>query len=422
MSGTAIAIIGIVIFAIIVVFWQYLYPIVIAAAVALLIWLIIKIVQSKNACCMICGNQIRFMDVIDNSKVRPWLKNQKFYKNTKPKAKPYCCDSCCSQLAKLEEEHKLYGTYECQRHHSRDRFSAPYIFKLHDAIKNNTFHVNIDSKLFAEYINDLYSPLKNLEDSINEHNRAIDIAIKTIKDDIVTRKEQLKVQYPNLVFAKDEKYNHVSATVDNKSLVLIENNNPKIPTDYEKEKGLDFIEDELLPAMLKMDNKQMFAMTIIPLNDIVSFQLVGQVDRVTTTSGGGGGGGAPNLGGALLGGLLFGAAGAIIGAQTGIYIDPIKSSTTEYDTRKTLLNIKNEQGVAETRELPFYYAEIFTKVIPDKEFSFLQAEKTSIAAPKEEKTQDVNSIEALKKYKELLDMGVITQEEFDAKKKQLLEL
>ena len=28
----------------------------------------------------------------------------------------------------------------------------------------------------------------------------------------------------------------------------------------------------------------------------------------------------------------------------------------------------------------------------------------------------------LKKYKELLDMGIITQEEFDAKKKQLLGL
>ena len=32
------------------------------------------------------------------------------------------------------------------------------------------------------------------------------------------------------------------------------------------------------------------------------------------------------------------------------------------------------------------------------------------------------SADELKKYKELLDMGVITQEEFDAKKKQLLGL
>lgn len=34
----------------------------------------------------------------------------------------------------------------------------------------------------------------------------------------------------------------------------------------------------------------------------------------------------------------------------------------------------------------------------------------------------ISSADELKKYKELLDMGVITQEEFDAKKKQLLDL
>ncbi|MBQ4268398.1 MAG: SHOCT domain-containing protein [Clostridia bacterium] len=37
-------------------------------------------------------------------------------------------------------------------------------------------------------------------------------------------------------------------------------------------------------------------------------------------------------------------------------------------------------------------------------------------------TQQVSPADELKKYKELLDCGVITQEEFDAKKKQLLGL
>ena len=36
--------------------------------------------------------------------------------------------------------------------------------------------------------------------------------------------------------------------------------------------------------------------------------------------------------------------------------------------------------------------------------------------------QDVSSADEIKKYKELLDAGIITQEEFDAKKKQLLGL
>ena len=34
----------------------------------------------------------------------------------------------------------------------------------------------------------------------------------------------------------------------------------------------------------------------------------------------------------------------------------------------------------------------------------------------------ISPVEELKKYKELLDGGIITQEEFDAKKKQLLGL
>jgi len=36
--------------------------------------------------------------------------------------------------------------------------------------------------------------------------------------------------------------------------------------------------------------------------------------------------------------------------------------------------------------------------------------------------QQTSAADELRKFKELLDMGVITQEEFDAKKKQLLGL
>lgn len=37
-------------------------------------------------------------------------------------------------------------------------------------------------------------------------------------------------------------------------------------------------------------------------------------------------------------------------------------------------------------------------------------------------TNNVSSADELKKFKELLDLGIITQEEFDAKKKQLLSI
>ena len=137
--------------------------------------------------------------------------------------------------------------------------------------------------------------------------------------------------------------------------------------------------------------------------------------------GGGGGGGQPNLYGAVIGGLLFGGAGAIIGSQTGIHINPIKSDIVENDSRVTILNLKNSEGQAEIRELPYYYSEVFMKVIPEKEFNFIQAQNT----PTQRQTQNAparNIVEEIKQLKELLDLGLITQEEFDAKKKQILNL
>ena len=44
------------------------------------------------------------------------------------------------------------------------------------------------------------------------------------------------------------------------------------------------------------------------------------------------------------------------------------------------------------------------------------------SAPSNGFVQQTSPAEELKKFKELLDMGIITQEEFDAKKKQLLGL
>lgn len=54
--------------------------------------------------------------------------------------------------------------------------------------------------------------------------------------------------------------------------------------------------------------------------------------------------------------------------------------------------------------------------------------RTSFVIPKEDNTsqqviiQETSTADELKKYKDLLDSGVITQEEFDEKKKQLLSL
>ena len=54
--------------------------------------------------------------------------------------------------------------------------------------------------------------------------------------------------------------------------------------------------------------------------------------------------------------------------------------------------------------------------LTEEEFKKLSAENTQPSAPV------ISSADELKKFKELLDSGIITQEEFDAKKKQLLGL
>ena len=56
------------------------------------------------------------------------------------------------------------------------------------------------------------------------------------------------------------------------------------------------------------------------------------------------------------------------------------------------------------------------KELSEEEFKTLQTKNNAPAST------TLSSADELKKYKELFDMGVISQEEFDAKKKQLLGL
>ena len=55
-------------------------------------------------------------------------------------------------------------------------------------------------------------------------------------------------------------------------------------------------------------------------------------------------------------------------------------------------------------------------------FYFLLKKETTNQASVNSASATIDHAEELKKYKDLLDSGVITQEEFDAKKKQILGL
>ena len=165
----------------------------------------------------------------------------------------------------------------------------------------------------------------------------------------------------------------------------------------------------------------------IPLDNIIYFSKDGTLEHVSVVSGGGGSGGGVNLGGAIAGGLLFGGVGAIIGSQvdTEIKIDPIKTEIKKEDTRRAFLLYKDDSGSLIQQSFSHEYYDFFMKHFPHKEFSKVQFENLQTSNPTTEApktTSETSNIENIKKYKELLDMGIITQEEFDAKKKQLLGL
>ncbi len=146
-------------------------------------------------------------------------------------------------------------------------------------------------------------------------------------------------------------------------------------------------------------------------DDIVNFELL--EDGESVASGG--------LGRALVGGILFGGAGAIVGGVTGrkktkeicnslrlkVTVDNIDEPVVYIDFIDTPLKRSNDifKGIAEMAQESLSTFQLICDKREDK------SEEQSLSASDE-----------IKKYKELLDSGAITDEEYNQKKKQLLDL
>ena len=198
--------------------------------------------------------------------------------------------------------------------------------------------------------------------------------------------------------------------------------------------------DWMLKDLVQEVNKTKYDIVQIPLNKIKHFKIMGSIGYSSNVYGGGGSGGGVNLGGAIAGGLLFGGIGAMIGSQmnTEIKINPIHTVVTKHDDRNVEFFYQDETGkTVSTIFNPSAY-DCLMKIIPEKSYDSVIVENTSTIAkttkqdnqPKVEKSEvkaqqiaaGKSSLSELKELKELLDLGIITQEEFDAKKKQLLGL
>ena len=120
-------------------------------------------------------------------------------------------------------------------------------------------------------------------------------------------------------------------------------------------KGYEIIPNK--PGFLKL-------IECYPINQIMFFREVGNVQYTTSVSGGG-----VNLAGAVVGGMVAGAAGAVIGSR-----QAITSSTKTHDDRKVVLKLNN----GEEKLFDYKCYDYFIKMIPEKEYSFVMAKSQGV--------------------------------------------
>lgn len=156
----------------------------------------------------------------------------------------------------------------------------------------------------------------------------------------------------------------------------------------------------------------------IKLDDIEFFQEEGEVYREQVISGGGSG--KINVGGAIVGDILAGPAGMILGGQR--KVEEIKSETVTHDTRKIVLSYFLNKKSKIRRKLFFSkdIKQFFSDNIPEKEFSIVELNKKKKLV---DNNNNANSSvkDKMKELNEMLKENLITQEEYDEKKKALLD-
>lgn len=145
----------------------------------------------------------------------------------------------------------------------------------------------------------------------------------------------------------------------------------------------------------------------IPVDKIKHYKIVGQErseTKVRSTNDG------VNVKGAIIGGIIAGDAGAVIGSQHNK--GQIVSNTEHFDERFVELYYE-ENGSTQKMKMSITAYSLLEKWIPEKEYDFVLSNVSS-------NEPETDKFEEIKKYKSLLDEGIISQEEFENKKKELL--
>ncbi|SDL23392.1 SHOCT domain-containing protein [Natronincola ferrireducens] len=189
-------------------------------------------------------------------------------------------------------------------------------------------------------------------------------------------------------------------------LVRYYKGNPNINKGYIKfytwkdEKNINFVDSEFNIDIGKVQ---------MQLDDIKYYYIIGDIYNEMSIEGGGNGG--SSLGGAVVGGLVAGGAGAVIGSRK--KNDPIKTINKKVDERKTIVVIKENNKVF-NMEFEGKTYDVLLELLPEKERDYVKIISTK------ENNEDW-LYKQIEKLASLKNEGILTEEEFQGKKKALLE-
>lgn len=129
-------------------------------------------------------------------------------------------------------------------------------------------------------------------------------------------------------------------------------------------------------------------------------------------------------GGALVGGLLFGATGAIVGSSTkkvttNVQVSSLQVKILTRNVEAPVINIEFLGGVVSKDSWIYQKGAKAAEQIYSTLQSYLATRNQN---QESQKTRREDVGEELRQLKQLLDEGIISQEDFDQKKKQLLGL
>jgi hypothetical protein len=243
--------------------------------------------------------------------------------------------------------------------------------------------------------------LENVLDEINGFSNNIPLTHKIVSPIPIFESEQDKLEKVDNVWVNRTSINHF-IWIDNNCLCFFPSKQIKIN---------NFSSDGTIRKDIYLYK--------IPLGNISYYAVEGEVIHENKISGGGGGG--ADVGGAIVGGLIAGAAGAIIGGRK--KIESIKSELVTHDNRSTILYFKDVNNKEQKLVFTFLSHEKIIELLQENSVDIKNTKTNNEILSKQIATNSSPSLAyQIRELGKLRDEGLITEREFQQKKKQLLNL